>query len=600
MVPSAIVAIDALPLTINGKLDRKALPDPELQAAADYVAPRTPVEETICAVFADVLGVERVGVTDNFFTLGGHSLMAVRMVSRLRQALGREVALQLLFRHPQVEDLAKAIGEGSPESAVAPILARPAGIDRLALSLAQERLWFLWRLEPDSSAYNIAGAVRLEGALDAHAVRVALTGVVARHEALRTRFEDVDGIAMQVIGAEPVYSWAEHDISDASDQSVRLEGLLREHGLAPFDLEHGPLLRAGLVRLGDAEHVLMLAMHHIVSDGWSMKVLLNEFGALYVAALEAREADLPPLSIQYGDYSLWQREHLDDEVLDEQLTYWRERLGAEHPVLTLPVDRVRTGARSGTGGRIQRHISKDVAERLAGLSREQGATLFMTLLAAWQLLLHRYSGQSEIRVGVPVAGRDRIETEGLVGFFVNTLVLRGDLAGSMTVADLIAQARERMIEAQANQDVPFARLVEALRPERSLTTTPLFQTLFSYDQADGDGALMLPGLKLKNLAGATSEVQFDLMLDVVERAGNGITLSFGYAGDIFDAATVDRIADHFLELAEHLSADQRLGALGLSVEAPAQEVVSHAFRAVTERIGEQAAARPEATALTRM
>ena len=460
----------------------------------------------------------------------------------------------------------------------------------LPLSHAQERLWFLWCLEPESSAYNIAGATRLHGCLDQDALRIALTGVVSRHEALRTRFEDVGGVPTQVVGDEPVYTWNDHDLSAimGAEREIKLDALLRENELAPFDLEQGPLLRAGLVKLEHTEYVLMLAMHHIVSDAWSMDILLREFGELYAAAAERRAAHLPALEIQYRDYARWQREWLDDDALEGQLTYWRNRLGNEHPTLALPTARMRKGARSGAGGRVERVVSVPVTERLKTLSRELNATLFMTLLAAWQLLLHRYSGQSEIRVGVPVAGRQRIETEALVGFFVNTLVLRADLHGSMSVADLIGQARERMIEAQANQDVAFSRLVDLLQPERSLTTTPLFQTMFSYEQVDNARVLALPDLVIQGLGGQGNEEQFDLVLDAVE-SDCGISLSIGYASDILDEDIIEQLADHFADMLEALCPSMAVGEVTLSANAPARDVTTYPIKPITERIAEKSA-----------
>ncbi|MHC1548042.1 condensation domain-containing protein [Phyllobacterium sp. K27] len=428
-----------------------------------------------------------------------------------------------------------------------PVLKRAAGDNCVPLSHAQERLWFLWRLEPDSPAYNIVGAVRLDGILNVPALRTAVTGLVRRHESLRTRFEDVDGTAWQVIEPEPVFGWTEHDLAAITDHQAR-EAALRE-GLdraaqTPFDLEQGPLLRIELFHLGEQEHVLHFAMHHIVSDGWSIDILVREFSAFYEAALDGRQPDLPELPIQYADYALWQREWLDDEALKGQLDYWKNRLGDEHPVLQLPVTGKPKGPRSNKGGRVTCEIPADVADRLRKLSREHGATLFMTLLAAFDVLLYRYCNESDIRVGVPVAGRQRVETEGLIGFFVNTLVIRSDVRGDMTFGDLLDQVRDRVLEAQANQDLPFAKLVEALQPERVLGQTPLFQVMCSFDQKRASGKASPQSTKGRSSSSRTQIAQFDLTLDIVDD-GLNLRLAFDYALDLFEPDIIEILSETY-------------------------------------------------------
>ncbi|MCP1197776.1 condensation domain-containing protein, partial [Acetobacter senegalensis] len=335
----------------------------------------------------------------------------------------------------------------------------------------QERLWFLWNLNPDDAGYNIAGAVRLTGNLDVSALRRALTGLVQRHEVLRTVYmEDGDG-ACQVIHDDPTFGWHEVDLANSPSSE---QELLAEGARAPFDLRNGPVFRILLIQIRPDQHVLQFVMHHIASDGWSMTILVRDFCELYAAETEQRPANLTPLTIQYADYALWQREWLDDQALTDQLAYWQDRLGGEQPVTTLPLDRPRRAPRDHRGGSVGIRLEEKTVTRLRQLSRHHGATLFMTLLAGFDLLLHRYGGDEDIRIGVPVAGRNRVETEGLVGFFVNTLVLRADLTGSMTVGDLINQVRDRMLEAQSHQDLPFERLVAALQPVRDQSISPLF------------------------------------------------------------------------------------------------------------------------------
>ena len=599
MVPSAVVVLDALPLTPNGKIDRRALPAPETAVeAVAYVAPRTPTEKALAAIWADVLGVEQVGAQDDFYLLGGHSLLAVRVVSRIGRAFARAISLQTLFTHPILADLAAAIDRQVLAPSGPVIAPRPAGQDWLPLSPGQERLWFLWCLEPESPAYNISGALQLDGELDAAALRAALQGLVERHESLRVHVEERDGAAWQVVDAEPGFGWATCNLSTlpAPRRPAKLTQQLEEAAAAPFDLRRGKLLRARLIKLSEREHVLAIAMHHIVSDGWSIAVLLRELAELYAAASASRAVNLPALPVQYGDYALWQRASLNHVEQSAQLAYWRERLGSAHPVLALPVDRARRGPRGTAGGRLVHDLPRDIAAALGRLSQAHRVTLFTTMLAAFDVLLARYSGQRDIRIGVPVAGRRQLETEGLIGFFVNTLVIRAEFDGMTPFGTLLAQVRERVLEAQANQDVPFTRLVEMLQPERHVSHTPLFQTMFSLDPAD-DRMPDFPGLKVSRLASETGATQFDLTLTVRETPA-GLQLSFGYAHDIFDVSTIERIAAHYVEILRGVSrdADLRVGEIELGVRS-ANVPITYPFRPVVERFAAQAAMRPEAEAI---
>jgi acyl-CoA synthetase (AMP-forming)/AMP-acid ligase II/FPC/CPF motif-containing protein YcgG/acyl carrier protein len=539
----------------------------------DYVAPRTETERRLADIWAEVFGTRPIGVEDDFFDLGGQSLTATRLLARVSDAYGVELPPRFVFEARTIAAQAQRLGRESPGLPRHRRVTRRRDVaaDALPLSPGQEGVWFLWKLEPGSAAYNASRAIRLAGELDVAALRSALTRLVARHESLRTRFAEAEGVPRQVIGTEAVYRWLEEDFSGltATEREARLRECLRRTAAAPFNLEHGPPLRAALIRLGAREHVLLLATHHIVSDGWSASILVRELIAFYEAARTGQEPALPAQPIRYGDYVLWQREWLDDATAEAQLAYWRKRLGTEHPVLQLPADRVRTGARSPEGGRCTREVSAALTAELRRLSQAQGATLFMTLLAAFDVLLYRYSGQHDVRIGVPVAGRQRLETEGLTGFFVNMLVIRTELSGALPFRALLAQVCERVLEAQAHQDLPFTRLVEALQPDRSLHQTPLFQVTFNLQQAGEHLPASLPQLAVSDVESGTETVQFDLTLHVAEKT-EGLQLSFDYARDLFDAATVERLLRHYVEVLAQLAADAGLrpGEIALSADTP--------------------------------
>ncbi|HEV2763561.1 MAG TPA: condensation domain-containing protein, partial [Pyrinomonadaceae bacterium] len=429
MIPSAFVTLDALPLTPNGKLDRKALPEPEpgaLGAGEEYEAPRAGLEEVVANIFASVLRTERVGRADNFFELGGHSLLGTQVISRLRTTCGVELPLRNLFEHPTVEALTRlveaALRGDADETTAPPPLVRVSREQVLPLSFAQQRLWFLDQLEPDSSFYNMPSAVRLRGALDVRALSQALSEVVRRHEALRTTFPSVEGRPVQLINPPRPLVVEVEDLGHVAEagreaEALRLAGV---EASLPFDLADGPLLRARLLRLLEDDHLLLLTMHHVVSDGWSVSVLAAELSALYAAFLTGEPSPLAELSVQYADYSVWQRGWLHGEVLERELSYWRTQLGGL-AALELPTDRPRPPVQSHKGAIQSFSLTPEVADSLRGLSRGEGCTLFMTLSAGFAALLHRYTGQEDICVGTPVAGRNRAELEPLIGLFINTL-----------------------------------------------------------------------------------------------------------------------------------------------------------------------------------
>ncbi|WP_166677027.1 non-ribosomal peptide synthetase, partial [Paraburkholderia caballeronis] len=561
MVPGAWGLLDALPLTPNGKVDRRRLPDPDA-AAATWEAPRGEAETTLAALWSQVLGVERVGRRDDFFALGGHSLLAVRMTSRVRQALARDVTLQTVFRHPSLAAFADAVRALAPidgEAAASTTTREAPRDDRgYPLSHAQERLWFLWKLAPQSAAYHMAGALRLTGPLDRAALKHALDTLVERHASLRTRFASDDGVATQAIVAAAAYGWSEHDLGGIdlgigeAARDARLQTLLEAAASEPFDLERGPVFRASLVELTPDAHVLQFAMHHIVSDGWSQTILLREFGELYAAAVEARPPQLPALPRQYAEYARDERERADDARIASDLDWWREQLGAAHPVLVLPSTRKAADERherSDRGGRQLAELTPAQWDRVKALANRHHATPFMVLLAAYALLLQRLGGQDDVRIGFPVAGRDRADVERVVGFFVNTLVARVRVSPRQPFAALLASVRDTVIDAQSHGNVPFATLIDALQPTRSLGQTPLFQAMFNFEPGPGASALRLPGLTVEPVETDRAFAQFDLSLHVREHA-DGARLSMVYASDRFDAATVERWLGYYVRVLE--------------------------------------------------
>ncbi|HEU0076210.1 MAG TPA: condensation domain-containing protein, partial [Longimicrobiaceae bacterium] len=470
MVPSAFVFLDALPLTPNGKVDRKALPAPEFASDEEtYVALRTPVEEVLAGIWAEVLRLERVGANDNFFELGGHSLLATRVVSRVRELFGVELPLRALFEVPTVAELAGRVEEmRRAELPVLPAVVPVVRTGALPLSFAQERLWFIDRLEPGSATYNIPMARRLGGALDQAALERALGEIVRRHEALRTTFAEADGSAVQVIAPFGGFTLPVEDLSALSepDREAAVRRRARKEARRAFDLSAGPLFRAGLLRLGEEDYVLLLSMHHIVSDGWSLGVLFRELSALYAAYREGRESPLPELAVQHADYAVWQREQLAGEVLDRQLSYWRERLADAPALLELPTDHPRPPVQTHRGASVPVELSLELLERLQRLGRSEGTTLYMTLLGAFQVLLGKYAGSEDVVVGSPIAGRTRREVEELIGFFVNTLVLRTGLGGDPSFREVLRRVREATLGAYEHQELPFEKLVVELQPER--------------------------------------------------------------------------------------------------------------------------------------
>jgi amino acid adenylation domain-containing protein len=579
MVPSAFVFLDALPLTPNGKIDRQALPDPggaRPPAGADFVPPRGPIEQALAEIWSELLGGEPVGAHDNFFERGGHSLLAVQLLSRLRHTFEVEAPLPEFLAGPTVSRLARiverALEDGTDPSV--PPLASVAREAPLPASYAQQRLWFLDQLGPGRASYHIPAAVQLVGRLDIPALERALHEVVRRHEVLRTTLVADGGVPRQVIAARLELPLTVYDLSGlAEDQrAVRAADRIRQEAERPFDLARGPLIRAGLLRLSEREHIALVTMHHVISDGWSIGVLIRELSALYPSFLLGQPSVLPEPAIQYADYAVWQRSWLQGAVLQAQLDYWTRQL-AGLPELELPTDRPRPPASSQCGGERSTTLPKAPLEAVRALGRREGATLYMTLLAAFQVLLGRYAGQDDIAVGTPIAGRARAELEGLIGCFVNTLVLRGDLSGDPGFRELLRRTRRTAIEAYRHQDVPFDKLVTLAHRDRDAGRTPLFQVMFALQNAPWP-ALRAPDLVLTPLQPSSRTAKFDLTLFATE-VPEGVRLTMEYSTDLFDAARVDRMLAHYRVLLEEIVAhpDQPIGALGMLTEEERTQVL---------------------------
>ncbi|HEX7333474.1 MAG TPA: amino acid adenylation domain-containing protein [Pyrinomonadaceae bacterium] len=550
MVPSHFVVLDELPLTPNGKLNRRALPAPVASRdslSQTFTAPRSPREELLASIFSDLLAVERIGIDDNFFELGGHSLLATQLISRIRAAFQVELPLRTVFESATVAGLSARIEHEKQGESLRP-LEKVSRVGAIPLSFAQQRLWFLHQLEPASAVYNMPAAVRLNGSLNIAALEATLTEIVRRHESLRTTFAYADEQPCQVIRDVESWSLPVIDVSALaeSERGAEVERLAEEEARRSFDLQAGPLLRTTLVQIADQEHVLLWTMHHIISDGWSMGVVIREVAAIYEAFVRGAASPLPELPIQYADYAVWQRETLNSDVVERQLAYWRKQLGGELPVLELPTDHVRPAVQTFRGAVEQVSLSRELSDGLRTVSKRTGATLYMVLLAAFNVLLSRYTGQEEIIVGSPIAGRNRVETEGLIGFFVNTLVFRSEVRGEESFAEVVKRVREVVLEGHTHQDVPFEKLVEELKPKRDFSRSPLFQIAFMFQSA-GEKELASSGLSLSMLQSHAGASKFDVTLSLVDD-GQELNGTLEYNTDLYDATTIERLAANFKTL----------------------------------------------------
>jgi amino acid adenylation domain-containing protein len=586
MMPSALRWVEAVPLNANGKIDRQALFALEAQAEAaeaegggQSVAPRTPVEEVLAGIWADVFGLEKVGVHDNFNDLGGHSLVAIQVIARTRDALKVQVPLRAIFDSPTVAGLAERVEtvmRAKQGLAVPPLSKAPEG--PTPLSFAQERLWFLDQLEPGSAFYNVPAAIRLTGRVDVSALERAIGEVVRRHDALRTTFEATEGHARAF-----THPWSPFrlDVLPAADEA-EARAFAQKEAEKPFDLARGPLFRAALIRVGEAtasgrelDHVLLFTMHHIVSDGWARGVLVRELAALYDAFAQNKPSPLDHLPFQYADFAHWQRSWLAGAVLEKELGYWKGKLAGAPAALELPTDRPRPPVQSFRGALHMVKLPAELGKATHAFAKGEGATLFMVLFAAWTTLLSRYARQTDVVVGSPIAGRSQSSLEGLIGFFVNTLVLRTDLSGEPTFKDVVKRVREAALGAYAHQDLPFERLVEALSPERDLSRSPLFQVMFVLQNAPLP-PLSLPGLMLSPLETDSGTAKFDLTLTVAELPSGELAGGFEYNTDLFDEATIAKLGEHFGVLLAAALAEpkKRVAELPLMLEAERSQLAT--------------------------
>ena len=568
-VPSAFVRLTELPLSANGKVDRLRLPEPDNSRAAlsaEYVAPENEIETRLAKIWAEILSIDTVGRDDNFFELGGHSLLAAQIAARIRSHFRFEAPISTLFEFPTVKLLAERIATGGRDSVrVISVAERSA---TLPLSFNQQQFWLLDQVSPNRATYNVRTGLKIEGPLDVAKLQRVLDCIVDRHEILRTNVVTTNGSPVQVVSASmpvPVRIADLSTLAPAAADSARKQ-IFAEEGDHLFELSNGPLMRARLLKFAPDRHELLITLHHIVCDGWSINVLLRELTHLYLRNVDT--SVLPQLSIQYADFAVWQRRWLEDEAIERQLNYWRRQLADAPTALELPADYSLPATRTYEGGRISAQLPDSLTDSLKQLSQDESATLFMTLLAAFQTLLFRYSGQEDVVVGSPVAGRTLFETENVIGAFVNTLVLRGDLSGNPSFREVLARVRQMVMGAFCHQDLPFEKLVEELNPERKANRSPLFQVMFSFQNMP-EPQLAVNGTKFSSIKVESDAAKFDLTLEV-EETGDGLTLSFEFARDLFATETIERMLAHLLNLLGAIVCDRRRQILDIDLLPPAE------------------------------
>ncbi|MGZ5134182.1 MAG: amino acid adenylation domain-containing protein, partial [Flavitalea sp.] len=566
MVPGQWVEMEHFPLLPNGKTDKKSLPDPELseQLSGKYVAPRNEIETKLAQLWQDVLEVELIGIHDDFFELGGHSLLAVRLISAIRKEFMVEMPISDIFDFPTINSLAEQVQKQSGKSVIPPIKVeqRP---QRIPLSFSQERLWFIDKLE-GSVQYHRPAVLRMKGFLDTTVLEKALQTIVNRHEVLRSVILDEDGEVWQTIKEKDKWQLTFIDGSEYNHDSSRLQQLINGLIIEPFALAADDMMRGALITLNEQEHVLVVTIHHIASDGWSTSVLVKEVVALYEAYLNNRNAHLPTLNIQYADYAIWQRRHLQGDLLVKKINYWKDKLQGVS-ALQLPTDYARPVIQSKRGAMSVFNIPKELTESLQQLGQQHGTTQFMTLLAALKVLLHRYSGQRDICVGTPIAGRNQEELESLIGFFINTLAIRTDVNNNLSFIDLLRQVRQTTLDAYENQEVPFEKVVDAVVKQRDMSRNPVFQVMFILLNTPE-----VPELKLGNVQLSAEKIEhstslFDLTFTIAENA-NGLQVAIEYSTDLFAKQTIERMMAHFTELisAITLAPQRKIGSLPMLTE----------------------------------
>ncbi len=613
MVPPVFVEMEQFPLTPSGKVDRKALPVPEDGAggSTEKIMPRTPAEELLVNLVRSVLKIADAGVNDNFFELGGHSLLATQMLSRIRDAFGVELPLRDFFENPVLADLALKIEQLrlTDQSLAAPPIEQTDHSSELPLSFAQQRLWFLDQLAPGSANYNIPTVLRLKGQLNVDVLERCVQEILSRHEVLRTTFSEQREGPVQTVHEEIDFKFPIQDLSHlpAVEAEEQAREIAKTDAVTGFDLAKGPLFRGRLLKLADQDHVVIFTLHHTITDGWSMGILIKEVALLYPAFLEGKPSPLPDLPIQYGDYAVWQRNWLRGEVLEKQLEFWKELIGENPPVLELPTDRPRPAVQTFNGQTLKLNLSAEFTAQVKQFSQKEGATLFMTLLAAFQTLLHRYSGQDNILVGSPIANRTQSATEQLIGFFVNTLTFKADFSSVTNFKALLKQLRETTLQSYAHQDLPFEQLVEALHVERDMSHSPLFQVAFILQNMDIE-KLELPDLSLEPFEAKGQIAKYDLTLTTAETE-NAIDCYFEYNTDLFNATTIERMMQHFRNILKEVVANpkQQLNQLDFltdeekqnlfqkwnqtAFELPQEATVPRVFESFVHRAGDQTAAQ---------
>ncbi|WP_236143257.1 non-ribosomal peptide synthetase [Nostoc sp. CMAA1605] len=548
MVPHIFVILKSLPLTLNGKIDRRALPEPNsAELLADsFVAPRNQIEEILTQIWAEVLRVEKVGINDNFFELGGHSLLATQVISHIRQTLNQEIPLRLLFEYPTIGQFSQHIdiNKLTDNDLLTSSIEARGNLEQIPLSFAQQRLWFLDQLQPHSNAYNLVYNFEIQGLLNIPALERSIAEIIERHDILRTNFQMVDGEPTQII-RDSNFNLSVIDLQSLSDehQEREIAEITKQEAEISFNLAEDVLFRVKLIRWNQEKNLLLFNIHHIIFDGWSFSILVAELEELYTAYSQGLISPLTKLSIQYSDFSFWQRKWLVGNVLELQLNYWKQKLSGNLPILELPIDHLRPRMQTYKGATKSFVLSQELTASITSLAQQEGVTVFMTLLAAFKVLLCRYSGQEDVIVGTPIAGRNRKEIEGLMGFFVNTLALRTDLGAHPSFRELLSRVRQVCLEAYTHQDVPFEQLVEVLQPERDLSHTPIFQVMFALQNVP-IGELQLPNLSVKPLEPLVKTAKFDLTLSMEERNGC-LVGEWEYNTDLFDDTTIERMVKNF-------------------------------------------------------
>jgi amino acid adenylation domain-containing protein len=613
MVPAALVALERMPLSPNGKIDRKSLPVPEGGSinSQTFIAPRNPTEEVLSAIWSEILNTERIGVEDNLFDHGAHSLLVTQVISRIRKVFKVEPPLRVFFECPTIGGMSRAIESLQNQAegiAVPPIVPIERG-DDLPLSFTQERMWFLDQLEPGLTAYNVPGAVYLDGRLDVSALEAAFGEVLRRHEILRTTYGSADGRPVQIIHQPQPFKLRIEDLQELpeDERDAAALQLAKDNAQRPFNLSTGPMVRCFLVRMRPDSHLLAMTTHHIAYDMWSREIFIFELAVLYQAFMKGEPSPLPEPEIQWVDYAHWQRKWLQGETLEKQLDYWRRKLEGAPPHLDLPTDFPRPAVQSYRGARQYLQLPPELARGVGALSKKHGVTPFITLLAAFKTLLWRYTGQEQIVVGSPIANRNRLESEKLMGFLANTLTLYTDLSGNPTFTELLERVRETSLGAHAHQDVPFELLVQALQPQRDISRSPLFQVMFNYMMNYSAPKVDLPDLTLRLERLHSGAAQFDINIDMWE-TNDGLNGVVEYCTDLFRHATITRFITQFRILVEAIIAapDRKLSQYSLLPDEERRQLLvewndtgveyqrTHCLQLMFE---EQAALTPEATAV---